>query len=370
MNTPIDRYPLEGTFELTARCNLRCKMCYVRVDTDVIRKSGKQERTAAEWIGMAEQAAKAGTFQLLLTGGEVTLRPDFPEIYEAIARMGFVLTVYTNATIITDKVMDVFRRFPPHKIGVTMYGASNETYEKLCGDPRGYDRFLEGLSRLQELPSLLDIRTTLVRDNLPDLKAMVEFTRERFGPKKILHVSAHLYPGTRGAVEDPRKARLSAKEMFCACHRDLAALWRAADSGEMELRSPVIADKLRELEEELRRRGPVPDGEYLFRNCGAGIRSWFISWDGAMYACGMLPKGCTQPFEQGFEQAWAELPAQYPLSHLSEKCRSCELLPYCDSCPAQRILESGAWNGVPDYACDAARVNKAFLESLHSALTI
>ncbi len=366
MTEPLNRYPLEGTFELTARCNLRCKMCYVRIDGDDVRRSGRRERTAEEWIHMAEQAAQAGTLQLLLTGGEVTLRPDFPEIYEAIAQMGFVLTVYTNATMITDRIMEVFRRYPPHRIGVTMYGAGNETYGKLCGDPRGYDRFLEGLNRLQELPSLLDMRTTIVRDNLPDLKAMADFTEKRFGPGKPLHVSAHLYPGTRGAAEDPRKVRLSAEEMFYACHGELAAIWHAVETGGLKLRAPAAAGKLRELEADLRRRGPVPDGGYLFRNCGSGVRSYYISWDGDMYACGMLPKGCTHPFETGFEQAWHELPDQYPPSHLNEKCSGCELLPYCDSCPAQRILETGAWDGVPDYACEAARVNKSFLDSLRA----
>lgn len=363
-----ERYPLEGTFELTARCNLHCRMCYVRIDNDRIRRSGKKERSAGEWIRMAEQAAEAGTLQLLLTGGEVMLRPDFPEIYEAIARMGFVLTVYTNATMVSEAVMEVFRRFPPHRIGVTLYGASNETYQKLCGNPLGYDRFLEGIDSLKKLPSLLDMRTTIVRDNLGDLKAMTDLVKEIFGPEKMLHLSAHVYPGTRGALEDPRKVRLSAEEMFRTCYPELAALQRGANAGEMDLRSPVFKDKLRELETELRRRGPVPDGGYLFRNCGSGVRSYFISWDGDMYACGMLPKGCTHPFESGFGKAWDELPGQYPPAKLNEKCRECELLPYCDSCPAQRILETGAWDGVPEYACEAARVNKTFLDSLHAVM--
>ena len=79
---------------------------------------------------MAEQAAGAGTLSLLLTGGEVMIRPDFCEIYEAVAKIGFILTVYTNATMVTDKVMELFQKYPPHKIGVTMYGASNETYAR------------------------------------------------------------------------------------------------------------------------------------------------------------------------------------------------------------------------------------------------
>jgi radical SAM protein with 4Fe4S-binding SPASM domain len=246
-----------------------------------------------------------------------------------------------------------------------MYGASNETYEKLCGDPKGYDHFLSGLERLQELPSLLDMRTTIVRDNRQDLEAMAEFTRSRFGPEKTLHLSAHVYPGTRGAAADPRAVRLSPEEMFGICYPELAVLKKGADEGLLNLQNPAVGGALRKLEKELRRRGPAPDGGYLFRSCEAGITSYFISWDGGMYACGMLPKGCTHPFENGFDQAWADLPVQYPPARLNEKCKSCRDLPYCESCPAQRILETGTWDGVPEYACDAARANKAFLDSLH-----
>lgn len=102
------RLPINGTFELTGRCNLSCKMCLVRVDQKRIDELGYRERSADEWIHMAEQAAGAGTLSLLLTGGEVMIRPDFCEIYEAVAKMGFILTVYTNATMVTDRVMELF----------------------------------------------------------------------------------------------------------------------------------------------------------------------------------------------------------------------------------------------------------------------
>ena len=88
---------------------------------------------------------------------------DFCEIYEAVAKIGFILTVYTNATMVTDKVMELFQKYPPHKIGVTMYGASNETYARLCGCKDGYDRFMVGLEKLSSLPSLLEMRTTIVK---------------------------------------------------------------------------------------------------------------------------------------------------------------------------------------------------------------
>ena len=52
------RRPLNGTFELTGRCDLHCKMCLMRVDAPRMEALGLRERTAEEWIDMARQAAR------------------------------------------------------------------------------------------------------------------------------------------------------------------------------------------------------------------------------------------------------------------------------------------------------------------------
>lgn len=126
------------------------------------------------------------------------LRADFCEIYEAISQMGFLLSVYTNATMVTNEIMKLFEKYPPHKIGVTMYGACNETYDRLCNCINGYDKFLEGIEKLSALPSLFDIRTTIVQDNLEDLSRMKEFPVQKFGEDKILHISRNVVDKIRG----------------------------------------------------------------------------------------------------------------------------------------------------------------------------
>ena len=115
-----DRFPLNATFELTARCNLNCKMCLVRIDHKRMAELGGRERTTEEWINMAQQIQEAGTISLLLTGGEPMLRPDFAQIYSEIAKMGFIVTLYTNATLITPEILKVLRDYPPHRLGITV----------------------------------------------------------------------------------------------------------------------------------------------------------------------------------------------------------------------------------------------------------
>lgn len=126
--------PINGTFELTGRCNLNCKMCYVHEQKNVL-KMKRKELSVDEWMKIAEQAKEAGLLYLLLTGGEVMIREDFIELYEKLSRMGFRLVINTNGSLMTPQIEDCFRRNPPARVNVSVYGASDETYEALCGVP-------------------------------------------------------------------------------------------------------------------------------------------------------------------------------------------------------------------------------------------
>lgn len=333
MNNENKRIPLHGTFELTGRCNLSCKMCLVRVDHKKMRELNIHERTAEEWIHMADQAAKAGTIGLLLTGGEVMLRPDFCEIYESIAQMGFVLSVYTNATMVTDKIMELFQRYPPHKIGVTMYGASNQTYERLCGCTGGFSSFEDGIDRLSSLPSLLELRTTIVKDNRKDLEAMNNFIKEKFGDHRKIQINRFVTKSIRGGVACAEKYRLTPEENIELIDRGIVEVYHKVKNGDIIL--PEQKEKLK-----IHKASNILEKGFLFKNCEAGIHQYTISWDGSMYACELMPVGCTKPFEVGFQKAWETLPECYPKGRIIEECKDCKYAAFCEACPAVRKIET------------------------------
>ena len=62
------RIPLGGTFELSPVCNFSCHMCYVRKTRAELKRLGKQEITADQWIRMGKECRDAGMLYLLLTG--------------------------------------------------------------------------------------------------------------------------------------------------------------------------------------------------------------------------------------------------------------------------------------------------------------
>lgn len=334
-------------------------MCLVRVGGREACEAAGKERTAQEWIHMAEQARDAGTLSLLLTGGEVMLRRDFCEIYEEVSRMGFLLTVYTNATMVTDEIMDVLKKCPPHRIGVTLYGASNATYEKVSGCADGFDRFCMGARRLSALPSRFEVRTTIIRDNCKDLEAMKAFTAREFGAGKKPTINRIVSERVRGGVMWPVNCRLSPEENVELIHGELVELARKKRDGAAAFPKGM-------------RKFPMPHCSFgngegaLFEHCGAGEDSYIISWKGKMYACELLQQGCTNPFQTGFEEAWKELPKQYPANHPIEVCNSCEYAALCEACPAIRLSETGDWFGIPEYACKEARHLHRLLLSLNA----
>lgn len=202
------RIPKNGTFELTVRCNLHCKMCLFRHDDKENPELMAKELTAEQWIDMARQAAEAGTMSLLITGGEPMLRPDFCEIWEGIYKQGFVMELYTNATLVSEQVIETLRKFPPHIIGVTIYGASPETYRRVCGNLQGFSKMLHGVHLLQTLPSELEFRTTLIQDNFDDAFAIDDLVKREFGVKYSVKQACPINKSVRGACADVESCRI------------------------------------------------------------------------------------------------------------------------------------------------------------------
>ena len=168
--------PINGTFELTARCNFNCAMCYVHLSAEEQRRRGR-ELTGAEWIEIAEQAKKAGTVFLLLTGGEPLIHPDFEMIYRKLKTMGFMISINSNASLIQGKMLELFRQEPPYRLNLTLYAVSNAGYERQCGVPC-YDRVLKNIQALRDAGINLRINLTITPTNRAEMPELIHTAKE------------------------------------------------------------------------------------------------------------------------------------------------------------------------------------------------
>lgn len=338
-----ERTPTGGTFELTVRCNLHCKMCMFRHDDSENAEIVAKELTAAQWIDMARQVADAGTLQLLVTGGEPLLRPDFCEIWEGVYKQGFVITLYTNATLVTPKIMETLRKCPPHRIGVTVYGSCPAIYEKVTGSAAAFEKALDGIRLLRTLPSQMEYRMTIIQDNFCDYDAVEELLRREFDPDIELVTTRIVTKAVRGACADVESCRIAPeKNIEISYKRTLKQIKK--DVGDRFERGNIL------VEMKAHCRDPAEKTEVSLFGCSAGMSTYTVSWDGRLLGCQVM-EAFSREIREDFSRAWMEFPFGIELPELSEKCRDCSIGAMCSLCPAFRYAETNTFSEAPAYIC-------------------
>ena len=333
--------PLSGTFELTPMCNMKCNMCYVRLTQAQVEASGKKLRTVEQWLSLAEELKEKGTLFLLLTGGEPLTYPGFKELYSKLNRMGFVLSLNTNATLVDEEMADWFTQNPPKRINITLYGASDETYDKLCHNPNGYTKVTQAIEMLQDRGLNIKLNCTVTPDNIHDLERIIAYSDER---KLILQATSYMFPPLRrDSASIGENARFSAEE--CAL---VEARIRLLQRGSENLSAyyKTIKD-CKPLEEDA-----CFDCEGDGVRCRAGKSAFWLTWDGRMLLCAMMDEPQFDPFKDGFEVSWNRLRKAAKEIRLPMECAACESKKVCRSCAAMVYTESGSYDRKPQYRCD------------------
>ena len=184
--------PLAGNFELTARCNFNCKMCYVHLTAEEQQRRGR-ELTADEWLAIAQEARSRGMLFLLLTGGEPLIRKDFRYLLTELKKMGLLVSVNSNVSLIDRDWLDFFRHEPPFRFNITLYGGSNATYERLCGRAM-FQEVVDNLRALKDAGIPVRLNVSVTPDNKDDVPEIFRLARELGLHAKA---STYMYPPVR-----------------------------------------------------------------------------------------------------------------------------------------------------------------------------
>ena len=112
--------------------------------------------------------------------------------------------------------------------------------------------------------------------------------------------------------------------------------------------------------ERLKRMLELPKGpEENKVRCRAGRASFWITADGIMRPCGMMPEPDARPLVDGFDKAWNEIKAKTEQIRLPEECLSCKYAGVCNVCAAMCKAETGDFGKTPHYIC---RMTKRIFE--------
>ena len=331
-----NRIPINGSIELLPLCNMNCDMCYVRLSNEEMKAQGRL-RTADEWIDIGKQMKEAGVLFLLLTGGEPLLYPEFEKVYIELQKMGMILTINTNGTLIDEKWADFFMKHKPRRINITLYGCDNKTYEELCHYPNGYDKVIHAVKLLNERNVDVKLSCSLAKSNQNDFERIIQIGEDLGVP---VRVDTYMMPASRERNKPFNEQSRLDPITAARCRIQALKLEMKED-----LFNQFIDKSLFEVEYIVCEEG------YGKMKCNAGNCSFTINWQGNVRPCVIMSTPSVSVFDHGFINAWNMIKDTCHQIKLSPKCNSCNKKTLCRTCAASALLETGSYEGTPEYMC-------------------
>jgi radical SAM protein with 4Fe4S-binding SPASM domain len=336
-----ERIPLEGTIEVTRRCPLTCAHCYNNLPMGD-QEARRNELTYEEHCRLLDEIADAGCFWLLYTGGEIFARRDFLDIYTYAKQKGFLITLFTNGTLITEKAADYLVEWRPFSIEITLYGRTKETYERLTGIPGSYQRCLRGIRLLMERRLPLKLKTVGVTINKHEIWEMKRFAEDELGVE--FKFDAMINPRI-DCSQSPVAVRLKPEEIV-----------------ELDLLDPKRTADWEKFANHFVGTGSVePRGEVY--ECGGGLTSFAIDPYGLMSICILSQVDKYDVRRGSFREGWQEFlsKVRHKKTTLLTKCVKCRLKAICGMCPASGELENGHAEKPVDFLCQVGHLRAQVL---------
>jgi AdoMet-dependent heme synthase len=314
--------PLSVHFDLTWRCNERCIHCYLDHDDH-------GELTTAEVKDILEQLASAGTFFLILSGGEPLLRKDLFEIIEYARRLMFSVKLKTNGILVREAEAARLRELALEAVQISIYSHRAAVHDAITKVPGSLERSLAAVRFLRDQGLKVIIAGVLMRRNLGDHKEVQKLAAE-------LGVGFQLDPTITPKLDgdtsilDLRIPNAALPQLF----RD-ESLVNDVD----EFCAPAASD-MAQLE-------ALP--------CSAGHTACYISPYGDVFPCVQFPLPTGNLRKQKFLDIWrGSLGLQevrgIRMSDL-HTCTSCGNIGNCSRCPGLAYME-GDMRGPSSADCD------------------
>lgn len=325
--------PIKATFELTPFCNMNCAMCYVRHSMEEIQAEGGLH-TVDYWKSLIPEMKDMGILFVGLIGGEPFLYSGLQSLYEELFANGFYISITTNATLLAQGIPDWLAQKQPRYVTVSLYGASDETYKKVTGNPKGFTQTIRGIEHLLAAGIPVKLNYVVVEENKQDLEAIIRIKEKYQLP---LLATAYCFPQAR-RYQKTGYQRFSPRE--CAEEE-----WRIK-----ELEKPEQYESMLQYYAAEAFRQDTPKRSEKI-SCQAGRSTFWITWKGDMVPCGMMNQMTIQNEAGHMKENWEELKKQAGVVKLSSKCATCKKREVCHVCAAAMEAETGSFEGCPDYLC-------------------
>lgn len=327
-----NRTPLSAGIELLSQCNFRCVHCY-----EAVEREDNSYLNTKRILSIIDECVELGVLSLYFTGGEAMLRKDFKEIYRYCRKKGILIGILSNGTSLTPDIIELFLEYAPMMIDISLYGASEDTYKKVTKTIGAFEIVQKNLKLLSKNAIPFNLKTVLLKDNYFELEQMKEIAKKYNVPFRFYTDIRPLNCGDKS----PQDYMLP-EECIIEIEKNDVALKEFY----MSMNEEQIGMSCRKKENK----------KYL---CKIAQNGFFITYDGILHGCVRERLHGYDLKEGSLKEGWNKfLPEHYiyPSEEYNYECAKCDIIKYCDYCPAQFELETGSPTKPPQRTCRIAHL--------------
>lgn len=333
-----NRCPFSALFELTPVCNMSCIHCYLK------EHHFENMLSYAQIIKIIDILYEKGIVFLTFTGGEIFTRKDFIDIYLYTKQKGFLVELFTNGYLIDEHAIQVFKEYPPLLVDVSLYGASELTYQKITGVSGAFEKVVGNCVDLKKAGVRVSLKSPIMNKTLPELENMKQLA-EKIG---VPFVYTFEITPTIDRNESPRSYQIPLEVALKYEFKNYYDQIRRGERNDISNYNEIMETLL------------TRDGVYF---CNVALNSFVIDYQGRMCPCMKLRHRGISLLDTDFDEIWEGF-AVYSRkkASLDYMCSNCDAKYYCDICPAEMDFMYGDEEYRPENACKIAKIRKAFYE--------
>jgi MoaA/NifB/PqqE/SkfB family radical SAM enzyme len=276
--------------ELTYRCNLDCFFCY-----NDLGKRGEPLSTE-RYLELLEEFRGMGVFNLILSGGEPLVHPDFFTLSSRARELGFVVRLKSNGHLLGERTARRLKEeVDPFLVEISLHGATAEVHDRQTRVTGSFDRLMTHLPILRGLGLRVKLNSTLTAWNEHQLEEMMALAERLELP---LQIDPDVTPRDDGdseplSVAASREGRLRLFRLQEAARQSSAATESAGgDAPTVSVGRPTESE--------------VPG--VAGKHCGAGSSTVAIDPYGNVFPCVQWRRPVGNLHRSSMREIWAEAP--------------------------------------------------------------
>lgn len=312
--------------EITNSCPFKCSHCY-------IDDSSKKYMDFNTFKKIVDQAFKLNCYNITLTGGEPLMNPSFLDMYKYAKEKGMLVGINTNAFLLNDEIIEMFKTYKPNIIEISIYGYDNTSYMDFTKSKNAFDIIDKNINKLSNIGIEVNLKTTLTKHNYNYLQELKDYAKMK---KKKFRYDYLVFPKLAN--------NNFCKNDECLDPKQIIEIFKS-DKEDVSFFKRAVLETIKNKDDDFYI-------DEIFQ-CSLGKKQVFINCNGDIKPC-LVVNNSYNISNTDIVTAldYFENMTCLLKFNSNSKCRNCYKRKLCRYCPGRFYLETGSYEKAPIHYCE------------------